>query len=1585
MLLQLVNDKGTHGAVLVAILDALCDWVDDAALGPYDPLRSYTISAATTQVTETASKISTTTTTAAAATTTPPVSTSISGSKPKKRRIGSLSDKETVLFLSKMAQLTRMGLEATQTKDWENKLLGAIYKLCAPGGKHDEILRREVFAKVERQHLLGLRTRNPLFKDKFFQLYDVAIGQSLFLRLQYIVTVQEWDAMADTFWLMQGLDLILQLLAEDEKVTLAPNSGVVAGLFPDSEDPKMPPPGPPDGNKTAPASTKKGKKASSSAKDVDNKNDVDEIAELFARHSKFIKQSGALRVSDLVAPLRKVGKRNTHVAYYLWVLIFPIVWQTLQREEQLQLAKPMIGLLSKEYHQRQAAVRPNVIQALLEGISLSQPQPKIPSELIKFLGGKFNAWHISIALLENHVVRYPQENRCFDALAELYRLLDEGDVLVGLWRQRCAADVTRAGLALAQHGHWQQAQDVFFQGMQNATSGQLSGVSKTEVCNWEAQWIQCAQQLNQWDLLADFAKSVNHGELQCHTSWRLNEWNTLRDILPPGHVSEVEETAEIMCVRAYSRLHAGRIRDAEQHWAAAVKRALDRWWSLPETGANCHVPMLHAFHVITEIQESRKVMHELANCTRPGHQNPQHSRTLVQDVLETWRLRTPNDWDPIPWHNQVLSWRGFMHDMIAGAQKSIQEVHPNVASHATGHSLDQLGMRDRAWAVNRFARIARKHNLPEVALSILSTQRPHVEVQEAFVKLSEQSRAYLDIEGEAVSGLNALDSTSLEYFAPHHQAKLFHLRGQFQERLGDVDGAHESYATSVSLCAQLPEVWNTWGEYCQMRADQANAEEEANGSANAGKLNADGTPIEGQAAFWTEQAATCVLQSIKHSPKDHGKRVVKIIHALGFSKHPVAVGRALQRHVDAIPLWVWIDWIPQLLLVLLRPEAPHAKAVLTRLACAHPQAVYYQLRTFLLERRDALARKTQTYNQLENTPVPKDEEEKKNRELSLKKAQSSLAEARAVFQAAKETVDKLRAKFGNLVAEIEVLLSELCTRFGCAPEERLLVVVHTLLHRCFKYPCATTSEVPAPFKKELAGVAKACFSPDTSSKHAEFVKEYKSQYEQDLDPESKSAKDTFPKTLEQLIQKLKKWKRKLSEDVERRVPNCLRLEDELPKLRDVQFREVEVPGSHKAEVAALAASAASGSAAKDHAKSRNRLVWIDSEVDVVRRHGNAHRVITFVAADGTEHRFAVQTSLTPQARSEERTLQLLEALNAVMERHPQSRRRNLRFYAPTVIPAWPQVRLVEDDKNQGTYGEVYEANCARYGRDPDIPMELFKAALNPAVLGQVSGPEAVLELRLKAFMDIASQHVTENIFSQYMYKTLPNGAHLWTFKRQLCQQLALSSFVSALLRIGGRTPRKISFAKNTGKVFMLDFYPNFDSNGLVEYAEPVPFRLTRNLHAFFTPFGVKGDFVATMAAAAQACATPGRNVRMHLDVYFRDSLTIWPWRQQQQAQQQNVDANDAAAKTSAAAAAFFSEPDASTVNEMAKANVEEAMKRLPIIAPIPTAKSLIAQTQGGGNDAQQLQSVQKGVIHLVESALNPKNLARMEVSWQSWL
>jgi transformation/transcription domain-associated protein len=51
-----------------------------------------------------------------------------------------------------------------------------------------------------------------------------------------------------------------------------------------------------------------------------------------------------------------------------------------------------------------------------------------------------------------------------------------------------------------------------------------------------------------------------------------------------------------------------------------------------------------------------------------------------------------------------------------------------------------------------------------------------------------------------------------------------------------------------------------------------------------------------------------------------------------------------------------------------------------------------------------------------------------------------------------------------------------------------------------------------------------------------------------------------------------------------------------------------------------------------------------------------------------------------------------------------------------------------------------EVNCARYGREADLPITLFKTALNPAVTGQVQGAEAVLDLRLKVGRWAARQY-----------------------------------------------------------------------------------------------------------------------------------------------------------------------------------------------------------------------------------------------------
>ena len=52
---------------------------------------------------------------------------------------------------------------------------------------------------------------------------------------------------------------------------------------------------------------------------------------------------------------------------------------------------------------------------------------------------------------------------------------------------------------------------------------------------------------------------------------------------------------------------------------------------------------------------------------------------------------------------------------------------------------------------------------------------------------------------------------------------------------------------------------------------------------------------------------------------------------------------------------------------------------------------------------------------------------------------------------------------------------------------------------------------------------------------------------------------------------------------------------------------------------------------------------------------------------------------------------------------------------------------------------------------------------------------------MQAYQEIEQRLVSETVFSQYMYKTLPSCNHLWAFKKQFCCQMALSGMVMPTL------------------------------------------------------------------------------------------------------------------------------------------------------------------------------------------------------------
>jgi hypothetical protein len=88
---------------------------------------------------------------------------------------------------------------------------------------------------------------------------------------------------------------------------------------------------------------------------------------------------------------------------------------------------------------------------------------------------------------------------------------------------------------------------------------------------------------------------------------------------------------------------------------------------------------------------------------------------------------------------------------------------------------------------------------------------------------------------------------------------------------------------------------------------------------------------------WLEYAVSCFFQGIKYGVSNSRSHLARILYLLSFDTQNEPVGRALDKYLEQLPHWVWLSWIPQLLLSLQRSEAQHCKLVLLKIAQVYPQ------------------------------------------------------------------------------------------------------------------------------------------------------------------------------------------------------------------------------------------------------------------------------------------------------------------------------------------------------------------------------------------------------------------------------------------------------------------------------------------------------------------------------------------------------------------------------------------------------------------------------------------------------------------------
>jgi phosphatidylinositol kinase/protein kinase (PI-3 family) len=1193
--------------------------------------------------------------------------------------------------------------------------------------------RSELLPKLERAFMIGLRSSEPPIRAKFFDLFNRSIVKNLYKRLLYIVQGQDWESLSDSFWLKQALDLLLAVLVQNRTLQIAPGGAKVPALKIEPDDMRR------------------------SNKESKDKTNVDQV---LGHQIQFLQGMKRLDLSCFLRPLRELAHRDSNIAYKLWVLAFPVVWMNLTLDEQKSLMKPMTNLLSKEYHQKQMMSPCNVIQALLEGVSHSRPPIKLPPELVRHLGKAYNAWHIAVPLLEGQMglAQSGMEEKSADALSDLYKQLSEEDAWCGLWKRRCAAEETKLGFVMQQLGQYQDAQKIYYNAMSTVHNNKMNEkarLSKAEFDLWEDQYVACAKRLNQWDQLTEFARSVSHSEILSRSAmhvellheclWRVPDWNGMKDWLNKPMLLD-SNSPQLKLYHMYVALQDNKLTEVEQLSGQAVQLVLKQWVSLPDTGIHTFIPLLEIFQQFVELQESAKILDELNNSTRNITLTEQ-SVSKIKNILSTWQERLPNQWDSITVWDELLTWRRHVFTIIASAFHNLKDVLRDVSP-----ALTTVGINETAWSLNKMANIARYQGAPEVCLVLLANSDYHqlqpLTNNAQFARLREQALAFLQIPNELQTGLNVLNQVNIETFSPRQQAEIFILKADFVRQLkGRSEAAFAAYSGGMSICADFEEGWLAWGSFCDEIVDKIT---KGDPSAPQAKPDDAETPL----ATWTKHALVCYLQALRYGSDDARMKTPRILWLLGYDKAKGPVHKSFEKYNDFVAPGVWLPWIPQLISGLSRPEQLLCKNVLLRLVKAFPQAVYYGLRSFIVSNSSVLMAHQQRQRRAAQQRYQHQMQQQQQAAAKAKaagepppKVEPPKVEPTPEVQVpphlvlAIEVMSELRRERSTVASDLDVLLTSIGRTMQTTPEERLYgAVCSVLTDTCMQYAPTKSDEVPERVSIELERICRRHFPPpsDPSSGASDHVRQ---RFIKDFN-------DTDAVTLSEVINRLRKWQNHLKGKVELLQPTQ-KLEKISQSMADFQNSEVELPGQYLQPHDPVP---------DQHIK----LERLGMDVAIVRRGLISQRRIEFLGSDGRDYHFVIECQVrTYNQTSDEIMLQLVTALNEMMDRYKETRRRCSQLCRATTVPVDADVRLVEDSPWNVSLLDVYEQHCERTNKDPGHVTNVWRERTLAAVI-KGANKEELLETKITTIKEICKSTVPDSVFSHYMYKTLPRFNALWS-------------------------------------------------------------------------------------------------------------------------------------------------------------------------------------------------------------------------------
>lgn len=1318
-------------------------------------------------------------------------------------------------------------------------------------------------------------------------------------------------------------------------------------------------------------------------------------------YSSFVEVISAERSENLcgkgrcIAAVRQLIHGDSRTFQALFEHCIQAAWQNLpSNTARTSLIQPLEAQLAKPYHSQFTntynSPKVNAMQSMLRLLVKLRPIPVMDTFLLQSLSSDYNAIHEVLtyfeceydALRKNEVGVDSSPYHLIKAIQRCYDALGERDVCTSISSAISSAQ-TKLALSLDMYGFVNESADAYSALIDRAGDDTSLLPSEDELQIWEQRWVDSHKEMSQWSLIDEFASSHGEARLSLEAAWKTKNWEKLKSLFAtPSVVALLEEGDQCAkMTEMYLAIQEGNLDEVDSIHAQIAQLCLYRWQLLPSisSGSQAHQSLLQQCTRLVELRESSQLLVET---------NAHASRKTVPDLktlLTAWKHRSPNIFEPISEWEDLFLWRSNIFDSITSNFGWVE-----AGTLATLH--------DRPHCCITLSRAARKQDLKEVSTYTMNSLGDSImDVDTAFLKLREEVTTYQhSSENVLKGGLNVVNSANVSYFSDRQKAEVFRLKAYFLNELRDKPKANQAYCQAVQICPNHARAWQDWGDLCVSLSESTRKK--------LADDKADKKDLAKKASQYLSQAAGCYLEALRVDTSEQSRdRIPHCLSMLAADGRQFGnVCRTLQARGASTPAWCWLPWIPQLLSSLCRVEARAVKPILIGILKDHPQALYYSLRSFFLERRDV----EKIMPDQKSDGANKDEND-----------QSSLKLAEIIMSS-------LRKTHPVLWNRLEVILDNLIVRFRPSYEAELLQTIIALINRTMKAEEKMNDNSDGNdekrteyYEKTLSRIGDKFFSKSASlsKKALHFQSRYGSLFNSDFGPSNLGS-------FEELVAKLQKWKSLLERQVSR-IPTKCKLSESSPALSwfssqtpdmwagacssksfsssnarqdalsSPQFYDSTRSSALKAARASsyavrLAAQsegidgyAGGGAAAVEipgqysptsagvfdsrpipeiHAKLvRFKQILEVTSTGSTKQH--VHR-ITMIGSDGKEYKFLLQLAAPYSTRTDERSAQMQFIMNRTLRGDIRACRRGLIVRPNVVIPLAQRMRMSATQDSHQSLESIM--NCVQRPTI-DIPTH-FQEMVDERVsrLEEVTDSDARLtaekNAKLEVYTEICQQHMPSNILTKYMMQILPSTESLCQFRKEFASHLAANSVLQYALAAVERTPTRFVLCNKTGQVLAHDLRSSYN-HGLLEN-QVLPFRLTRNITEFIGPFLLDGVFVPSFVSICGAMSLRRNILEPMLHLLLRDDVISWY-----------------TSKTSAANDKKIQDIELQLSDRVWK-NVRFVQQRLDSCAPERVEN--VAEAIKGNVDVAP---IDMKVRTLVDAACCVDRLSSMSASYQAWL